>query len=360
MHKITNNNLIKVSIKSSDEYFKNNISSFEGETIFVDNLLNKSNVTFKNCSFLLKPEGSIQLSDCEIENCRFFGLKSFDDLLDNKNYLIISRPKKFDSNSISRVFRTISLKDGKVKNLVDHSSTSSKTSLSKLKVYDSFIMGSCNILNIEDFYFSKRTGKSYWNKAISIQANCMNAVFDDTKIDPFFLATKCSNKSTLDITRATLTDDWSRLRKKYAGVSLFIVFILTLFFFLPLITESFFLLLSTKIDSSLVPFNKAPLWKVLLFGNKNGTSAIIYLILTIVLLIYNIGRFWMTISIAKLREEENFLKDSSFQLVSIHPEKYKIQKYVDSILSYLFWISLIYSILKLIDTLKIEVPQIIY
>ena len=344
-----------MSIKSSDEYFKHDVSSLIGEDIIIDNLLNKNNVSFKNCSFLFKQGGSIQLNYCKVENCRFFGLSSFDDLIENKNYLIINSPEVFNNNSISRIFKSINITNGDVKNLVDYSE-SSNLILSKLDVYDSIIKGSCNVLSISDFYFSKRTNKSYWNKAIFIKATCQNVTFDETKIHPFFLATKCSDKSTLDLTRATLTDDWSRLRKKYSGISLVIIFVLTFVFFLPIITEALVLILTAKIDSSVLPYKEVKLWKLLLYGGKEGFAAVTYSILTVMLLIYNIARFIMTISIDKLREEERFLKDSNFQLVSIHPEKYKFQLFFDNILKYLLWFSIIYAISKLYDTLQILVP----
>ncbi len=198
--------------------------------------------------------------------------------------------------------------------------------------------------------------ESFWDKTIRLSAKCDKVVFDNVKINPFYLATKCADKSTLDLTRATLTDNWSKLRKKYAGVNLFIVLVLTFIFFLPLLTQSFFLLLSSKIDASLLPFQRVPLWEALLFGGKVGNAAVLYCSLTIVLIVYNITRFLMTLSIARLREEESFLRDSNFQLVSIHPEKYKTQLVIDKVLKILLWLSIIYSGLKLYDTLQIQVP----
>lgn len=66
----------------------------------------------------------------------------------------------------------------------------------------------------------------------------------------------------------------------------------------------------------------------------------------------------MTVTIARLREEEIFLKDSNFNLVSIHPEKIKVQVKLDRILNRLLIVSLLYTAYKLISALSIEVPSL--
>lgn len=64
----------------------------------------------------------------------------------------------------------------------------------------------------------------------------------------------------------------------------------------------------------------------------------------------------MTISISKLQQEEKFLKDANFHLISIHPNKLRIHIKIDRFLNIIFCISAAYSLLKLIDTLFIMVP----
>jgi hypothetical protein len=96
----------------------------------------------------------------------------------------------------------------------------------------------------------------------------------------------------------------------------------------------------------------------LLFGGKKGWQALGYSVLTFVLLAYNIGRLYLTIKVSKIREEESFLKDVNFSLASIHPDKINTLLIIDKILSILFWISIGYSCLKLLDALLISVPAL--
>ncbi|MBL4559675.1 MAG: hypothetical protein JKX79_01695 [Labilibaculum sp.] len=315
---------------------------------------------FKNCEFLFTEKGLIRFDNCIIENCVFIGINDLELYSKEKNKengnILINQCEHFKNNRFKGVFRNLSFSHTNIVNLIDDS-ICIKTTFSSLKITNAKINGQCNqlIFNYSKFITSKGN-VSIWNKIILDGAKCDKAIFDNVRVNPFYLATKCDNKASLDLSRATLIDDWSRLRKKYAGISLFIVFILTFLFFLPLLTQSFFLLLTSKINSTIVEFNSTPLWKALLFGGKENLSAFLYFCLTIVLILYNSGRLWMTISIAKLREEENFLKDSNFQLVSIHPEKLKTQLIVDKLLNFMFWISFVYSIFKLIDTLSIQVP----
>ena len=103
---------------------------------------------------------------------------------------------------------------------------------------------------------------------------------------------------------------------------------------------------------------QVPLWESILYGGKHGWAAFGYSVLTVILITYNALRIYMTISIAKLREEERFLGDSNFQLVSIHPEKFKVQLWVDRYLKYFFYVSTLYACFKIWDTLHIMVPAL--
>ena len=211
--------------------------------------------------------------------------------------------------------------------------------------------------NLKHFEFlAPKYGNSIWNMPIRNSAICKDVLFDNVYINPFYFATKCTDKSTLDFSKAILIDDWSRLRKKYSGINLFIVFFLTLIFFLPYLAKSYVLLMLANVDVANIEITKVPLWEVLLYGGKEGYLRYGYLILSIVLILYNVVRLWMTISIGKLREEERYLKDSNFQMVSIHIDKLTTHVKVDKILTIGLWISVVYSIFKIIDALYVLVP----
>ena len=113
----------------------------------------------------------------------------------------------------------------------------------------------------------------------------------------------------------------------------------------------------SKFDASIVDLDKIHLWEALIFGGKEGWYAWLYCILTIFLIVYNIGRFWLTLSIAKLREQELFLSDSGFNLNSISPDKYILQLNIDKCLNFMFVVTFLYSLLKLWDVAWLLVPN---
>ena len=92
------------------------------------------------------------------------------------------------------------------------------------------------------------------------------------------------------------------------------------------------------------------------FGGKEGWLAFGYAVLTGVLAFYNITRLRLTMKIAKLKEEETFLRDSGFNMVSIDPHKYERQLRWDKVLTWMLIVSSVYACMKLIDTLLILVP----
>jgi uncharacterized protein YjbI with pentapeptide repeats len=318
----------RVDLKD-DIVFENCRFCFLKNSSFISRSLN-----FEKCVFIGKEELheykgqiNIQFSECNLNNCRLSG---------NIPYINFSNCKLND-------FKDTSISSQYVLN--NHSYLKNFT-----------INGECGILNLDSTVFNSAKFKGIWDKKIIRNASCKKTIFDNSDVNPFYFATKCDDKKSLDLSNARLTDDWSRLRKNYTGMSLFIVFFLSILFFLPIITQSFFLLMASKIDVSLLQIDKITLAEYLFFGGKNGFGAVVYFIFTCALLVYNTLRIWMTLSIAKLREEEKFLSDSNFQLVSISPGRYQKQLIIEKILKILFWVSILYSTLKLKDTLLIEVP----
>jgi hypothetical protein len=325
----------------------------EGQTSLTEN---RNCPVYDSCKFIFRESGEYLIDGVTIQNCSFIGLENLHYFPTNAGRLTIRNCKKFYDNRITKEFRIIEIENCELANFNDDS-ISTQFVMTKSEIKDFVIKGSCESLHLSDVRFlSSLHRHSTWDKVIIKSAKCFKTIFDNVRINPFYFATKCDDKSSLDLSRSTLIDNWSRLRKKYAGLSLFIVFFLTFLFFLPLFTHSFFLLTLKKVESQFYEAKTIPLWEALLFGGKTGWTAIGYATLTMILLIYNIGRIYMTVSIARLREEEMFLKDSDFNLVSIHPEKYKKQLLLDKVLSIMFWISIGYTLLKLVDTLLIKVP----
>jgi len=345
--------LLSTLLKNSNE------SVFRNLTIEVDSKIfpTPSNYHFEHCHFIFKSEGYVQFTKSYFVSCKFQGEPK------NKEHkysavLMFISCTEFSTINFLGGFQHLLIHSTEIRGLNDTSNCTNYIISEGSSVHSFLIKGRCESIDINGTFFtSTKVQEGKWDKEIIKSAKCIKTIFEKVQVNPFYLATKCDDKSSLDLTSATLIDNWSMLRKNYAGISLIIIIALTLVFFLPLITHSFFLMLSSKIDISLIPKERTSLWSVLLFGGKSGFSAIFYATLTIILLLYNLGRIWMTITIAKLREEEKFLADSNFQLVSIHPEKYKSQLFMHGILKLMLLVSVGYSILKIYDTMLIQVPN---
>lgn len=346
---------IKLSkYKFSDE----GINHFKNEYIVVDSKFERPEnqyLGFDSCTFQFTSTGRLSLDNVDIKNCIFQGVIDLE-TFDSKEEQLKIINCKVQTLKFTQQFKGILILNSTLRHFTDESITG-KLMISNSNLIDFKIFGITSTIHLVQTVFqTEKDRNSIFGKKIILEAICNKVTFDDVKINPFYLATKCYDKSTLDITRATLVDDWSKLRKRYAGLSLFIIFLLTFLFFLPILTHSFFLLTLTKLNNAPINFENVPLWKALLYGGKTGWQAFGYSLLTFILLFYNIGRLYLTITVSKLREEENFLKDANFSLVSIHPDKIKTLLKIDRILSILFWISIGYSCLKLFDTLLISVP----
>ena len=110
------------------------------------------------------------------------------------------------------------------------------------------------------------------------------------------------------------------------------------------------------INQTAINIEKIPLWKILFFGGKEGFLKLSYCITTIILVLYNVIRFSLTISLAKLREEELFLSDAGFPTVSPNPNKYGLHKKIDYYLNIIFWITLLISGYKISEAFTVAVP----
>lgn len=346
-HKLSE--IMENAVLNKGELFEEEYSNLEIE---VDCIAKIVSTTFYECIFYLKSNSNLILENCIFEEKVLFKGEH------NLSVLTI-RGSCYAINNLELTgeFYNIFFQMQKIISYKDTSECSYfKIEGCELESFD--IKGKCDELNLRHSIFYSRKGKiSKWDKIIRKSAECEKVVFENVEIDPFYLATKCADKSSLDLTGATPIDKWSYLRKKYAGINLFIVFFFTLIFFLPLITRSFLLLLMSKIDSSIVYLDNIYLWEALLFGGKEGWYAWGYCVLAIFLIVYNIGRFWITLSIAKLREQESFLSDSGFNLNSISPDKYVLQLKIDKCLNVMFWVTSAYSLLKLWDVAWLLVPN---
>ncbi|PQB04128.1 hypothetical protein [Aureitalea marina] len=344
-------------ISSSDPMFKQNITEFKDLRISVEGKYDRSGANFENCIFTVQIKSHINLSGCSLVNCSFIGAQDDPDDFVYKKSLVITSPTLVENISLEGDFTSIAISRTSIFGFNDVS-RSDVMNLNDIDVFDFNIRGKCDELNLTRCFFSTKTEKivAFWNKEIIRKAKCTNVIFDKASVNPYFLAAKCSDKSTLDLVNARLFDDWSRLRKKYSGIKLYIILVLTTLFFLPIITRSILLLIASSMNEVMIVSESVPLWKVIFLNNKSGWEGIVYLSLTLILLFYTIGRFVITLRIASLREEELFLSDSKFQLVSMPPSKYSFEIKMDKVLNWFYIIAILYSTYRFIETLLILVP----
>jgi hypothetical protein len=319
--------------------------------------INQHEGIIKNSTFNLAPTGHLIVAAINLDNCTFIGESG------SKLFISSSNTRKLQNKNYtpSKILKTkgqfanLSIDESEIHLYEDTSHTRGFRS-SNSTFIDFDIQGATKELNLTRCVFtSSKSKKSKWNKKIKLNAYCQETTIEYTEINPFYLVAKCADKSTLDISNATLVDKWSYLRKEYSGVKLFIILLFTFAFFLPILTRSFILLLMSNVNNIIIILDKAPLWEVLLFGGYSGYYAVLHCILTISLITYNIGRFTLTLNIAKLREEGSFLTDSGFNQ-SVHFDKYSTFLKWDSILKIFYLISIAYSLFKLYETSMLLVP----
>lgn len=373
---------INDSIKVSQIIKEDDLQLLMNKVVIVDSHWSPSlsSITrIENCIIRILPKATLAVKKCVLKNCIIVGFTGPVINVNGKHAVLTLDGLKGSLNttglSIIGIFDEISISNCNLLCLTDKSQAKKYTATNS-QIINSMIDGTCETLNLsytkittnENNYLEEskikvlyktyfiKYGKSLWNKEIVQRANISHTIFDKVRINHYYLSTKCFDKETIDLSRAILIDDWSKLKKKYSGIKLYWVFLLTLTFLLPYLTKSFVLVLMTNIYGTKGLFGQIKLWELLLYDNND--NKLLFSLLTIILIIYNIGRFSLTMKIATLKEEENIYRDSNYQVVAIHPDKYKSIKIINKILNVLFIVSAGYSLFKLFQALNILVPNI--
>jgi len=334
--------------------------------------------SFTRCTFQFSSTSKLTLVDSTITNCEFFGVSGIEYQDTNHGILAFQNAKVKDSK-FSQKFNRITLARCDIYDLNDYADIDTYN-INSCTAYNCFFSGTTRSFHTDGARFTQlfktptvtdwvkrkleltglfpRKPKSLWVKEITFFSKNHNTVFDKISIEPYYLSTKCSDKSSLDITGAEFIDDWSKLRKKYSGMRLIVVMLLSLTYFLPLILHVLGLFYLAKItEDAISKAPTTPLISIIIFGGAETIlGATINCLTTIVVLGYNITRILLTLSIAKLREEEKFLQDSGFATVTPNPNKYRTERKIDSILNIVLWIVMVSSVWKIIEALTIQVP----
>lgn len=358
--------------KVLDQPVVNNIE-FIVDTEFV------SKRTYERCVFRLESKGSIKFVNVHLINCSFNGSVLSEDLESELQSLRLINCK-FNKVSFRSKFASIRIEGCNESYVIIDNSDTDNYQITNSTFYNSNFFGKCSDLHLTNVDFRIKMVVKYplrnlitfirtnfirthsiWDKEITHNANCNKITFDKVSVNPFYLITKCSDKSGIDLSNAKLIDNWSKLRKSYSGLSLTIIFLLTLIFFLPLFLKYF--IISSTADLTQSDFlhkttNVVPFWRVMLYGGQEDFLGFLHVVLTVILLSYNTIRLILTISIARLREEEKFMGDAGFENPAIHPDKLKIHVKAHRVLNYMFYIVVIYSVIKFFQAMQVEVLDI--
>ncbi|MCK4871173.1 MAG: hypothetical protein KAS72_00460 [Phycisphaerales bacterium] len=178
-----------------------------------------------------------------------------------------------------------------------------------------------------------------WWPTISRQAQFQKTAFRGTTVRMSPIMNRCDDRHSLDLQDAVVVDQWAKLRDNYTGPRLFIVLLLTLAFFAPYVTKSFFYLVTARLlEGTSVHDSTVPLAQVLFFRGHDLASVWnwAYFVFALVLLYYNVARLGITFRVAKLREREEHLLSCGFQKARPSDDKLSRLLFLDGIQRALF------------------------
>lgn len=351
---------------------------------------------FADCEFRFTDHIEVHFSQCTFIRCKFKGQSNFENINRVKTRLLIGNAIEisdclfldgFSDLSISNTTLTNCEITSKTNRLtignstcsnVDFLGESNELSLVYCHVESEFFIK--NLLGFdlkkrgwfEKFLNNNNLTKEVLSKIISYQSKAVwdfdikrkgrfdVVSFSKIQVDPHNIITKVKDKSTLDLSDADIVDSWSKLRMKYSGFNLYVVLLLTIGFFAPLIINySILISISDTMLSKFDFFNtKTTVFEMIIFGGKQGNEKIVFGVLTIILFLYNLIRIIVTFRVAKLKEKQSILNDSNFSVSTIHPNKLISLMFWDRILSFALYVSVFYTLYKVWIGMNMVVPNL--
>ncbi|MCA8914103.1 MAG: hypothetical protein KDB90_01725 [Planctomycetes bacterium] len=221
----------------------------------------------------------------------------------------------------------------------------------------------------EDTVTHKADDRRKGNWAIEVQGSLkLNEVsFETLTVDSEVIANQAEDRSSVDIQNAYVDNEWESLRDNYSGTLLAFHLIFLLAFIAPLLSKVALAAGAAGLSGLAlkIPFlheqkyDQVPVWQILLFGFHAMDSLIgwWHCFLTIALLVYNIARLYLTISIVKLRSREEHLTIQHFRRARPAPGKYATKALVHRyIMKPLFVLALSSALWKLWDAIQMQIP----
>lgn len=209
---------------------------------------------------------------------------------------------------------------------------------------------------------SRKTG--LWQVNARGRLSLKEVTFEKLTVDSEVIANQCEDRSSVDIQNAAVDNEWEVLRDNYTGTLLAFHLLFLAAFVAPLFSKmaaaagvAGFAYQAQALG--LVKWPMVPVWEVLLFGFYGTDSTIgwTHALLTIGLLIYNMARIYLTVTIVKLRAREEHLQQQDFRRARPAAYKYQMKSLVHRLLMKpLLLLAVISALWKVWDAVRIQIP----
>lgn len=211
----------------------------------------------------------------------------------------------------------------------------------------------------------RRSGS--WAAEVQGELKLKDVSFEGITVDSEVIANQCEDRSSVDLQNAFVDNEWEVLRDNYSGTLLAFHLMFLLAFIAPLVTKMAMAAGAAGLSGLAlnIPFLKEqkyemiPVWEILLFGFYGMDSLLgwTHATLTVALLLYNVARVYLTVSIVKLRSREEHLAMQRFRRARPAPWKYQRKILVHNfIMQPLFLLAVISALWKVWDAVKMQIP----
>ena len=209
----------------------------------------------------------------------------------------------------------------------------------------------------------KRSGR--WDVDVSGDLALKEVSFDALTVNSEVIANQCEDRSSVDIQNAHVDNEWELLRDNYSGTLLAFHLMFLLAFVAPLFSKIAAaagfagLSLQSRLIGGQEAWPTIAVWEILLFGFYGRESVLgwWHAFLTVALLIYNVGRIYLTVTIVKLRSREEHLSVQRFRRARPAAAKYEFKILVHRfIMRPLFLLAILSAGWKIWDAVKLHIP----
>lgn len=227
------------------------------------------------------------------------------------------------------------------------------------------IRGSCaDWRETEVVHRADRKGGGDWNPVLNGPLKLHDVTFETVTVDTATLANFCEDLRTVDIQNARVDSEWEVLRDNYSGTLLAFHLLFLLAFVAPLATKLVVYAGAAGANFGAVglgadDWDYEIVWRVLLFGlYDHGTlTGWLHAGLTFALLVYNVGRVYLTVTIVKLRAREEHLSAQRFRRARPAGRRYRLKYLVHQwVMGPLFWLALVSALWKVWDAISLKIP----